>query len=633
MGDLSNTSATWWTEILKALDVFYKDYIVASPVGKLSLKPEVYETVILKDSRWVRVDKRAATMILASLTSTVSAEILASRLVGTFQVLTRVIVLYRPGSTAESQQILKALESPPSASTAAEAVDGLRRWARWRRRAGDVGLTCPDPTILLRGLDGLTKRVLSDHTDLAFRLNMTRYTLEVDTKPSEKGVMDLHQSLLSELEQVAFRGRAKQGSTPSMKTIIQPTSGTTTTGAGDGTTPHEGNGGNKNKMANIPCKFFLSDNGCKKGPKCQFSHEADRKQKQGRCWMCGSKNHQQKDCPVKEKAESRSPKNRGAQGGQLAAAQVTSQSAGTFQSGGSTTTATSSTPTPATSNAPTASVQGAVASMSASQESEMRSLISEVNATLKEMRQLKAASLMIKSVGGDPVTGRSGLLDSGASHPFRLATEEELKDATRVKVQLAYGSEVTLAQNQAGTLLAVSPGGEDATTPIVPMGSLVQDLGCELSWTRNGGLKIHHPVHGVIRPHVVGSCPLVGETCALDLIKELEDSRVRSLRDVSLNTARAIWTWDQGRPWATHLEDFIKNGSRAAQLQALDSEDSPLKQLSVRVKAALAEEIDMSTKAGWSYLKALPISRQRRRRMMSQPWVIRKWKGSRSGTS
>ena len=253
MGDLSNTSATWWTEILKALDVFYKDYIVASPVGRLSLKPEVYETAILKDSRWVRVDKRAATMILASLPSTVSAEILASRLVGTFQVLTRVIVLYRPGSTAERQQILKG----PGESPFSIHSSGSSGWARWRRRAGDVGLTCPDPTILLRGLDGLTKKVLSDHTDLAFRLNMTRYTLDVDTKPSDKGVMDLHQSLLSELAQVAFRGRAKQGSTPSMKTIIQTTSGTTTTGAGDGTTPHEGNGGNKNKMANTPCKFSL----------------------------------------------------------------------------------------------------------------------------------------------------------------------------------------------------------------------------------------------------------------------------------------------------------------------------------------------------------------------------------------
>ena len=637
MGDLSNTSSVWWAEILKALDVFYKDYIVASPVGKLSLKPEAYETATLKDVRWTRVDKRAATMILASLPNAVSAEILASRLVGTLQVLTRVIVLYRPGSTAERQQILKALESPPSATTATEAVEGLRRWARWRRRAGDVGLTCPDPTILLRGLDGLTKKVLGDHSELAFRLNMTRYTLEVDTKPSEKGVMDLHQALLSELEQVAFRGRAKPTNVPSLKTMTATTTGATSSGSGG----VDHGGGNKNKAAGTPCKFFLTDNGCKKGSKCQFSHEADRRQKQGRCWMCGSKAHQQKDCPTKEKSESRSPTNKG---GQPVASQTTSPTPASRQVGRTVTATTgaSTQPTvPSLATMATPVPEGSSPSMPTTTtmaEAEMRSLISEVNATLKEMRQLKAASLsvkdvnkMVKAVGCDPITGRSGLLDSGASHPFRTASEGEVSKANRVRVQLANGSEVVLAQNQAGTLLAVSPGEGDETAPIVPMGSLVQDLGCELSWTRKGGLKITHPVHGTIRPHIVGSCPLVGEACALDLIKELEESRVRALRETTLTTASALWTWDQAKPWAQHLENFVKTGTRATQLMALDAEDSPLRHLDARIKATLAEEIDLSTRAGWSYLKALPLSRHKRRRMMTQPWVVHLYAGKGKG--
>ena len=57
-------------------------------------------------------------MILASL----PAGDRPSRLSGTLQVLSRVVVLYRPGSTAERQQIVEALESPPVVANATEAV-------------------------------------------------------------------------------------------------------------------------------------------------------------------------------------------------------------------------------------------------------------------------------------------------------------------------------------------------------------------------------------------------------------------------------------------------------------------------------------------------------------------------------
>ena len=107
------------------------------------------------------------------------------------------------------------------------------------------------------------------------------------------------------------------------------------------------------------------------------------------------------------------------------------------------------------------------------------------------------------------------LLDSGASHPFRMASEEEVSQADRVNVQLANGSEITLAQNAAGTLLKTTSTSDAYVAPIVPLGSLVQDLGCDLQWTRRKGLEIRHPQHGIIRPQVVGRCPLVGEAWRL----------------------------------------------------------------------------------------------------------------------
>ena len=185
MGDLSNTSAAWWQEVLLCLDRFYDAYLKSSNLTKLSLRPESFASAGIKEDKWSRVDTRATSMLLASLPESVRTEILASRLTGALQVLGRVMVLYRPGSTAERQQILKALETPAEAANASEAVDALRRWSRWLRRAGDVGLQRPDPSILLRGLDGIVRKVIKENSEILFRINMTRYTLEVDVKPSQ----------------------------------------------------------------------------------------------------------------------------------------------------------------------------------------------------------------------------------------------------------------------------------------------------------------------------------------------------------------------------------------------------------------------------------------------------------------
>ena len=81
------------------------------PMQRLALKPEDYETPELKDPKWSRVDKRAASMLLASVPERVRDEILASRLSGSLALLARVVVLHRPGSVVERQQILASLEN------------------------------------------------------------------------------------------------------------------------------------------------------------------------------------------------------------------------------------------------------------------------------------------------------------------------------------------------------------------------------------------------------------------------------------------------------------------------------------------------------------------------------------------
>ena len=237
---------------------------------------------------------------------------------------------------------------------------------------------------------------------------------------------------------------------------------------------------------------------------CTWSHAFTRKEKQGRCWTCGSRQHQQVGCPVK-----------GDGGSPTAKANAKASAAKSSSS----TSATTTVPPKAAPAQAKAAVVTSVSSSSGGDsgtvppvevpESDLKNLLQEANAMLKEMRQLKMLSLRSTEVENmasfhhcNHQDGRSGLLDSGASHAFRVARDEEVEAAAKVKVQLANGAEVTLAQHRRGTLLATSATSGEAV-PIVPLGSLVQDLGCDLTWTRRRGLEIKHPNHGVIKPRVV----------------------------------------------------------------------------------------------------------------------------------
>ena len=120
--------------------------------------------------------------------------------------------------------------------------------------------------------------------------------------------------------------------------------------------------------------------------------------------------------------------------------------------------------------------------------------------------------------------GDEALLDSGATHAYRPPSSAiELEGARRVGVSLATGEERVISQNRGGTLLSES--GSEGT--ILPMGQLVQLLGCRVTWTPNK-LTVVHPVHGRLQVRLRGHCPVIPVTQALDLIAELEQKRMAS---------------------------------------------------------------------------------------------------------
>ncbi|CAE7845175.1 GIP, partial [Symbiodinium necroappetens] len=174
MGDLTDGSAQWWTQVLLSLEAYYKEYINAPAVRKLQLKPDDFASDMLKEAKWLRVDKRAASMLLQAIPENIRTEVLANRLQTTLSILARILTIYRPGSSVERQQVLKALEQPGTATSPMELVESLRRWARWLKRAQDLGLQVPDSSILLRGIDQASKGQLEKQGEVAFRANMLR---------------------------------------------------------------------------------------------------------------------------------------------------------------------------------------------------------------------------------------------------------------------------------------------------------------------------------------------------------------------------------------------------------------------------------------------------------------------------
>ena len=135
----------------------------------------------------------------------------------------------------------------------------------------------------------------------------------------------------------------------------------------------------------------MSDVGCSKGKGCAWSHAFTRKEKQGRCWSCGSTQHQQNACPVKN------------EGSPVSKAKAASPKAPTLAAAGVVTggPSSSSQPEPMASSPvpPTQLHQGESAGAGGGgrppevPEKEVAELIKEANAMLKEMRQLKMLAL------------------------------------------------------------------------------------------------------------------------------------------------------------------------------------------------------------------------------------------------
>ena len=269
-----------------------------------------------------------------------------------------------------------------------------------------------------------------------------------------------------------------------------------------------------------PCRFFLTETGCRRGRTCPFGHLLDGEK---RCWTCGGKDHMATTCPTLEEQKPRAAK------------------MGTKNADKDGKSSTSS---------PEKSEVQSEAADSGGDEG-MKALLDEASRMLKSMNegeakekrqkgedaeqkilglqkqldQLKKASLRPFRISKLCPMVNKGLLDSGATHPLRARRKgERLQHLPTVKVTLAGDKEIYMALTPTGVIV-----GEEGTEPIVPMGLLTAVLGCEVLW-KPEGLQVIHPVDGKIDVVVECGCPMVSQSVAMKLIEEIETKAVKVVK-------------------------------------------------------------------------------------------------------
>ena len=644
VGSLAAGASTWWAAMLDAAMKAYGKYQSSTPIQRLSVTSEL--AAEWEDPKYSKLEKRVSALLVGALPQQMKEEMVAYRVRRVHQQLFRLLVNYQPGGSTDRALVLAQLEPKDCPADAAEVVAALRRWFRWLQRAQDLQLSLPDPSVQIRSLSAITKKLADKNADLQFKIALAKTELRVESRPTQDTALRFFQHLLAEAEQLGpaktQRNAATANATTSSTTTVDPkTKGAQVTPKSQPTSPKDGKGEGKGQV----CKWFLTDQGCGRGRGCRYLHDWTQVVKAERCLVCGSKLHKVRDCPRKDTEPAGDGSTvKGLNKKELKVA-VASPPAppSTTQAQAQPTLQQASVNVDAMTAAAKAAADPPLPPPSGDA---LREALAETNRVLKALTTpAEATTTSAGSTSGalqDPFRllqaqlgtlrrlqrasvnsegERVALLDSGASHAYRSAyDEEERNKAVPVNVKLAQG-EATILQNQAGTLI-----GEDRAETLVPLGQLVEVLNCKVHWTK-GRLTVLHPVHGRLRVKVRDFCPELAEHEALRLIAELEQKRLEEMGETVRALEMKVAECEYQMEWFDHVKNYVASGERVDLLASIAS--APFfKDLSMDFKAMAAEGVPTRDKDGWLLLKAMPWSRRRRRTLyQSHDWNLHLFSG------
>ena len=209
MADLSLGSKDWWALLVHEARAAYEGWAQTPAIERASIRatpgPE------LGSDKYSRLESRAFSMIHASLPRSISEELLAERTLDCLSTLFLILKTYQPGGLQERSRLIEALCSPGIGANPKDVVDKLRSWTRHYARAASMGVSIPDPSVLMKGIDVLSSAQLSKHHQVSFRMSVVRTRLTLDHAPTHSNVKDFAQALQSEFAMLAIAGGDRQG--------------------------------------------------------------------------------------------------------------------------------------------------------------------------------------------------------------------------------------------------------------------------------------------------------------------------------------------------------------------------------------------------------------------------------------
>ena len=316
IGAMSDSASLWFERTLGAAREAYARYQIASPLERLAIAPRVAPELL--EPKWVRLDRKVMTLVLSAMPKMVKEDAVTHRVTSVAMALYRLHVLYSPGGTAERAAILKHLEGASAGESIPEVIAALRKWRRFLTRSAEMQLTAPDPSILLRGVETIIAACVQKHGEMSFRLSLARNELQLQNRPTNETVLRFYDHALAEMQQaLPAKWATKPGEPPRIKAIGAGTGEASSTSSPTASP----NKGTRGAASTTPCKFFLSEAGCRRGQQCKYHHEfANRDEKRSRCWTRGSKQHRQSECPTRDGTKNAKDKPGGGNNGPKAAA-------------------------------------------------------------------------------------------------------------------------------------------------------------------------------------------------------------------------------------------------------------------------------------------------------------------------